>query len=643
MLLPMMLFLVKITTGGQQQSVIDSSCSEYTIPFSFQSDKTGNPTLLCTSPVCFGQKRLYELKRDDMIAETETETKSPLNTENPIYKAQCHKYYQNISCVGETQWTVALLLENDGNIVKAKWKCCNYEGLRHARAIKTVIVKTDESYTGGEVYQNNRRVAFDLIKEVYLLFDEQQRPRYELKIMRLACIPKPVDIKNKLLIDKNSESNLSAVDVSSEYDTEEYVFTNQHRTKYAKPRRRSTILDDENFDDLFSPRHRMAHRRMFSLRRRPFYRPIAEDYDYYDYNPVIFRHPSVHRKIIADALWPINLGIMGRSGPVVAGAAVSPTFYEFTSPNAIESDYHQFVDSDSTTTPATSAQAEVYGQLSATVGDPVNDYNMLTINQFKLKYRFSSSLNPAVGQLLPTYSSLQYQPQRAIIPSEPKTIAAAQHTVPTYSGGNVPYYHDYFETLQCFSGDTTVQTPDQIKRIDELQIGDQVLSIEESLVSYSPVVLFLHRSDNESTIFNKIILENGNIIKLTDYHLLYVTDCIEGENLRLVFAKDVRLGHCLHVVREQSNDLVPVQVSNIQRLTGKGFYAPLTANGDIIVNSILSSCHSNVAVQTLQQSIFSLLRKFRYLISTDQSTDGLLPGIQFLTQISDLVLPYSIA
>lgn len=45
------------------------------------------------------------------------------------------------------------------------------------------------------------------------------------------------------------------------------------------------------------------------------------------------------------------------------------------------------------------------------------------------------------------------------------------------------YYNGYFETLQCFSGDATVQTPDQIKRIDELQVGDQVLSIEESLVS----------------------------------------------------------------------------------------------------------------------------------------------------------------
>ncbi|VBB32121.1 unnamed protein product [Acanthocheilonema viteae] len=412
--------------------------------------------LLCTSPVCFGEKRLYELKRDDVMQETETETKSLFGSENHIHKAECLKYYQNSSCTGETQWTVGLLLEDDGNSVRLKWKCCNYEGLRHARAINTVIVNNDESYTGGEVYQNSRRVAFDLIKEVNLSFDEQHRPRYELKIMRLACIPKPIDIKNKLLADKISESDSPTVDVSSEYDTEEYVFTNQHHTKYSKPRRRSTILEDENLDDLFSPRHRVAHRRMFSLRRRPFYRPIAEDYDYYDYDPVIFRRPSVHRRIIADGLWPINLGIVGRNRPAVAAAAVSPTINEFTPVNAVENDYHQFVDSDTTVTSITSAQAQVFNQLSAT---------------------------PAAGQLLPTYSSLQYVPQRGVIPSETRSLTVAQHSVPTYSSDNVPYYNGYFETLQCFSGDTTVQTPDQIKRIDELQVGDQVLSIEESLVS----------------------------------------------------------------------------------------------------------------------------------------------------------------
>lgn len=40
----MMLLLIRVASG-QQESTIDSSCSEYTIPFSFQNDKTGNPSI----------------------------------------------------------------------------------------------------------------------------------------------------------------------------------------------------------------------------------------------------------------------------------------------------------------------------------------------------------------------------------------------------------------------------------------------------------------------------------------------------------------------------------------------------------------------------------------------------------------------
>lgn len=39
-----------------------------------------------------------------------------------------------------------------------------------------------------------------------------------------------------------------------------------------------------------------------------------------------------------------------------------------------------------------------------------------------------------------------------------------------------------FGSLQCFSGDMMVQTPSGSKRVDELEVGDLVLSIEESLV-----------------------------------------------------------------------------------------------------------------------------------------------------------------
>ncbi|VDK27691.1 unnamed protein product [Gongylonema pulchrum] len=312
-------------------------------------------------------------------------------------------------------------------------------------------------------------------------------------------------------------------------------------------------------------------------------------------------------------------------------------------PNTIDGDYHQVIDGDSSV-PAVPAPAEVYNQPPA---PPANDYNVAppapVSNQIEVQPAVPAATAPSYVPYPPAAPPIvQYPPQPVPVP-EPRIVpVAAQRAVPTYGGG-VPYYSGYFESLQCFSGDTTVQTPNAIKRIDELEIGDRVLSIEESLVLYSPVMIFLHRSHNESAVFNKIQTDDGKEVKLTDFHLLYVTNCKASEQLRLVHAKDVRIGQCLHVAREQSNSLLPIRIANIERVAGKGIYAPLTKSGDIVVNSVLSSCHSNLVAQTLQQSFFALLRRFQSLlpakVSALDSQTGLLPGVHYFIEILNLFLP----
>ncbi|CEF59254.1 Hedgehog protein, Hint domain and Hint domain C-terminal and Hint domain N-terminal-containing protein [Strongyloides ratti] len=184
---------------------------------------------------------------------------------------------------------------------------------------------------------------------------------------------------------------------------------------------------------------------------------------------------------------------------------------------------------------------------------------------------------------------------------------------PVYScgtcGASAPAsdYNSIFSSLHCFSGDMKVIIPNGIKKMKDVKIGDIVLSMEESSVTFNKVIGFLHRKPNLTATFNHLITESKKELKLTDYHLIYKSQCnIKDSKIVLSYAKDIKIGDCVYTLIDghQNNKFLKEKVKEIKKVEEIGIYSPLTTSGDIIVNNFLASCHNNFAAQSLQQTFF---------------------------------------
>ncbi|KAL7070379.1 hypothetical protein ACQ4LE_010353 [Meloidogyne hapla] len=200
--------------------------------------------------------------------------------------------------------------------------------------------------------------------------------------------------------------------------------------------------------------------------------------------------------------------------------------------------------------------------------------------------------------------------------------------------------------------------------MDKLKIGDLVLSVDESLIVYSPILMFLHRLPKEKAKFKIITTLEGHQLKLTEFHLVWA-GC---SNLKLIRAKDLNKGECLYTVKNKKNNITSLikskkemmklestKIKEIKEVEDNGIYAPLTANGNLLVNGLLASCHSNIAAQTLQQTFFRCWHFIYQLFDggmtkinsenekEEFSKERELPfGVRFLTSILDILLPKSL-
>ncbi|XP_037132309.1 indian hedgehog B protein-like [Syngnathus acus] len=177
----------------------------------------------------------------------------------------------------------------------------------------------------------------------------------------------------------------------------------------------------------------------------------------------------------------------------------------------------------------------------------------------------------------------------------------SDHSVAARSGG-------------CFPGDALVTVENGLQKfIRDLRPGEPVLTLSGAQLVYSQVLTFLDRDPAAHKLFYTLKTKNGARLSLTAAHLLFVSkgNCSEGEpptpgSLRTVYACDARPGQCVLVADGPSGTL-----SRITRVTvteRRGAFAPLTAQGTLVVDGVVASCYAVVEGHSLAHRAFSPLR-----------------------------------
>ncbi|XP_006634500.2 sonic hedgehog protein [Lepisosteus oculatus] len=182
----------------------------------------------------------------------------------------------------------------------------------------------------------------------------------------------------------------------------------------------------------------------------------------------------------------------------------------------------------------------------------------------------------------------------------------------------------------CFPGSASVILEgDRRKLIRDLRPGDKVLAAdEEGNLVYSDFIMFMDRdTENRREFYVIETKEPRRQIKLTPAHLLFVSDNTTDNphSLKATFASHVRPGQKVFIVDDVRQQLRSVTVERIYIEEDESSFAPVTAQGTIVVDQVLASCYAVIedhkwahlafAPVRLVYGLSSLLFRKDYLLS----------------------------
>lgn len=168
---------------------------------------------------------------------------------------------------------------------------------------------------------------------------------------------------------------------------------------------------------------------------------------------------------------------------------------------------------------------------------------------------------------------------------------------------------------ECFPAHATVVTSEgRQKTMAELELGDRVLAMDAGgQLVFSEVVLWLDRRPSAVEHYVLLTTEGSSEpLALSDDHVTFIATsngtATSASDMFPVFAKDLKRGHLLYRHDPKTGSLVARRVTNVQDSKDLGAYAPMTVEGNLIVDGHLVSCYALQCRQYLAHLPFAPYR-----------------------------------
>lgn len=159
----------------------------------------------------------------------------------------------------------------------------------------------------------------------------------------------------------------------------------------------------------------------------------------------------------------------------------------------------------------------------------------------------------------------------------------------------------------------------ELRTLKDLKIGDRVLSVNSAGETvFSEVIMFLDREVNQTREFVQIKTDGGAVLRATPAHLLPVWKPQQHET-KYLYADQVEENDFLLV--NVNNNLEPQRVTEVRAVLARGFIAPLTREGTVVVNSIAASCYALVNSQSLAHISFMPFRTIKTISNWFSSSE----------------------